>query len=144
MADFKELPNHPITSGVKPFKINDEWYYHMRFPEGMKNVTPILTAIPPDSTRGKEGANTTHGGNPAVFARKGMPEHVMWATERPDGGRGFGITGAHYHKNWGDDNFRKVVLNAILWIAKTDVPSDGVKCDVSADELAANLDSKKR
>src|SRR2546423_7591122 len=38
-ADFKELPNHPITRGVKPFKIHDEWYYHMRFPEGMKNVT---------------------------------------------------------------------------------------------------------
>ena len=143
-ADFKELPDHPITRGVKPFKISDEWYYHMRFPEGMKNVTPILTAIPPDSTRGKEGANTTHGGNPAVFARKGMPEHVMWATERPDGGRGFGITGAHYHKNWGDDNFRKVVLNAIVWIAKADVPSDGVKCELSSDELVANLDSKKK
>ena len=110
----------------------------------MKNVTPILTAIPPDGTRGKEGVNSTHGGNPAVFARKGMPEHVMWATERPDGGRGFGISGAHYHKNWGDDNFRKVVLNAILWIAKAEVPSDGVKCEISADDLALNLDPKKK
>jgi len=143
-ADFKELPNHPITRGVKPFEIRDEWYYHMRFPEGMKNVTPILTAIPPDSTRGKEGMNSSHGGNPAVFARKGMPEHVMWATERPDGGRGFGITGAHFHKNWGDENFRKVVLNAILWIAKAEVPSEGVKCAVAPDELAANLDPKQK
>jgi type 1 glutamine amidotransferase len=143
-GDFKELPNHPITRGVKPFKIRDEWYYHMRFREGMKGVTPILTAIPPDSTRGKEGANSSHGGNPHVFARKGMPEHVMWATERPDGGRGFGISGAHYHKNWGDENFRKVVLNAILWIAKTEVPTDGVKCNLTADDLAANLDPKKK
>ena len=143
-ADFKDLPNHPITRGVKPFKINDEWYYHMRFPEGMKNVTPILTAIPPDSTRGKEGANSTHGGNPHVFARKGMPEHVMWATERPDGGRGFGITGAHFHKNWGDENFRKVVLNAILWIAKAEVPAQGVKCQLTPEDLSANLDSKKK
>jgi hypothetical protein len=73
-----------------------------------------------------------------------MPEHVMWATDRSDGGRGFGITGAHYHKNWGDDNFRKLVLNAILWIAKVDVPGDGVKSQITPDELAANLDPKKK
>src|SRR5438309_2061084 len=24
-ADFKNLPNHPVTRGVKPFKIRDEW-----------------------------------------------------------------------------------------------------------------------
>ena len=143
-ADFNDLPNHPITRGVKPFKIRDEWYYHMRFREDMKGVTPILTAIPPDSTRGQEGANSGHGGNPHVFARKGMPEHVMWATERQDGGRGFGITGAHYHKNWGDENFRKTVLNAILWIAKADVPTQGVKSEVSPEDLAANLDPKKK
>lgn len=143
-ADFKELPKHPITRGVKPFKIRDEWYYHMRFPEGMKNVTPILTALPPDNTRGKEGTNTAHGSNPHVLARKGMPEHVMWAIERPDGGRGFGTTGGHYHKNWADENFRKLALNAILWIAKAEVPSEGVKSEITADDLAANLDPKKK
>src|SRR5262249_50426683 len=42
--DFKELPKHEVTRGVKPFAINDEWYYHMRFVEGMKGVTPILVA----------------------------------------------------------------------------------------------------
>jgi hypothetical protein len=106
-ANFTSLPNHPITRGVKPFKIRDEWYYHMRFADGMKGVTPILTAVPPDSTRGRPGANFTHGGNPEVQKHMGEPEHVMWAYERPDGGRGFGFTGAHYHKNWGDENFAK-------------------------------------
>jgi type 1 glutamine amidotransferase len=143
-ADFKELPEHPVTRGVKPFKINDEWYYHMRFPEDMKNVTPILTAIPPDRTRGKEGELSTHGGNPHVQARKGMPEHVMWVTERPDGGRGFGITGGHFHRNWGDENFRRVVLNSILWIAKAEVPPDGVDCAITPEELSANLAPKRR
>jgi len=28
--DFKEIPKHEVTRGVKPFAINDEWYYHMR------------------------------------------------------------------------------------------------------------------
>jgi hypothetical protein len=143
-ADFKELPQHPITLGVKPFKIRDEWYYHMRFREGMKGVTPILTAVPPDSTRGKEGDNKSHGGNPHVFARKGKPEHVMWVTERADGGRGFGFTGGHYHKNWGHDDFRKLILNSLLWIAKADVPAQGVECKLTSEDLNANLDPKKR
>ena len=141
-ADFKELPTHPITHGVKPFKIRDEWYYHMRFPENMKNVTAILTAVPPDSTRGRPGANDPHGGNPEVQKHQGKPEHVMWAVERPDGGRGFGFTGGHFHKNWGNDDFRKTALNALLWIAKVEVPKDGVASTVTPDELAANLDPK--
>jgi hypothetical protein len=114
----------------------------MRFPENMQNVTPILTAVPPDKTRGKPGANDAHGGNPEVQKHMGEPEHVMWAIQRPDGGRGFGISGAHYHKNWGDENFRKTVLNAVLWISKMDVPAGGVQSSVTAEELAANLDPK--
>jgi len=141
-ADFKEFPTHPVARGVKPFKINDEWYYHMRFQPEMKGVTPILTAVPPDNTRGREGATSTHGGNPHVQARKGQAEHVMWTYDRPDGGRGFGITGAHYHRNWGDDNFRKVVLNALLWIAKLEVPAEGVASTVTPDELLESLDPK--
>jgi hypothetical protein len=141
-ADFASFPNHPITRGVKPFKINDEWYYHMRFPENMQDVTPILTAVPPDRTRGKPDANDAHGGNPEVQKHKGEPEHVMWAIQRPDGGRGFGFTGAHFHKNWGDENFRKTVLNAVLWISKLEVPSDGVQSSLTPEELTANLDTK--
>jgi len=142
-ADFTKLPDHPVTRGVKPFKIRDEWYYHMRFRDDMKGVTPILTATPPDSTRGKEGDRSSHGGNPDVFARKGKPEHVMWVTERADDGRGFGFTGAHFHKNWGDENFRKLILNSLLWIAKADVPANGVDCKLSPEDLNANLDPKK-
>ena len=37
---------HPITRGVKPFEINDEWYYHMRFREPAEGLTMILTAVP--------------------------------------------------------------------------------------------------
>ncbi|MEW6159998.1 MAG: ThuA domain-containing protein [Verrucomicrobiota bacterium] len=143
-ADFKELPKHPITRGVKPFQVNDEWYYHMRFVEDMKGVTPILTALPPASTLNRPDG--PHSGNPAVreAIRQGKPQHVAWAYERPDGGRGFGFTGAHYHKNFGDENFRKIVLNAILWIAKAEVPPEGVECTVTAEDLKANLDPKGR
>jgi putative membrane-bound dehydrogenase-like protein len=138
-ADFKDLPPHPITHGVRPFKIQDEWYYHMRFQEE-DHVTPILSAIPPESTR--NGQDGTHSGNPVVRSRKGMAEDVAWAYQRPDGGRGFGLTGAHYHQNLGDENFRRIVLNAILWTAKMEVPPEGVQSTITAEDLEQNLDPK--
>ena len=46
-AEFKSLPKHPITRGVKPFTQKDEWYFHMRFQPEMMGVTPILSAHPP-------------------------------------------------------------------------------------------------
>ncbi|MEZ6140469.1 MAG: ThuA domain-containing protein [Zavarzinella sp.] len=131
-AAFRALPKHPVTSGVKPFVINDEWYYNMRFVEGMKNVTPILTAIPPDNTRRTEAARM----------HPGRPEHVAWTYERKDGGRGFGFTGGHFHRNWGDENFRKLVVNAILWSAKVEVPEGGASVKFDPKDLNINLDKK--
>lgn len=125
-AHFNDLPEHQITRGVKPFEINDEWYYHMRFRDEMRNVTPILTALPPAETLSRPDGS--HSGNPAVRAaiKRGEPQHVAWAVVRDDGGRGFGFTGGHVHWNWSDPNFRKLVLNAIVWSAGVEVPPEGV------------------
>ena len=143
MADFKELPKHPITQGVSPFKIEDEWYFFMRFRDGMKSVTPILTAIAPETTMRR--TDGPHEGNPEVreSVKRGEPQHMAWACERDDGGRGFGFTGAHFHKNWGNDEFRKLVLNAILWTANKDVPANGVESKVIPEDLKRNLDPKR-
>jgi type 1 glutamine amidotransferase len=141
-AEFKQLPNHPVTRGVKPFSINDEWYFNMAFRPNMEGVTPILTAVPPAETMSRPDGD--HSGNPEVrkMVEQKLPQHMMWVVERADGGRGFGFTGGHRHSNWGNDNFRKVVLNAIVWIAKADVPENGVDCMVTADDLKQNLDPK--
>ena len=111
-------------------------------PEVLPPAEPAAVAVPPEATRDRP--DSTHGGNPEVRARKGMPEHVAWAYERPDGGRGFGFTGAHFHKNWANESFRKIVLNALLWTAKAEVPANGVECSVTAEDLQKNLDSKRR
>jgi len=142
-ADFKTLPASPITRGVKPFSTTDEWYFHMRFRGGMKGVLPILSAVPPESTMSRPDG--PHEGNPAVreAVKRGGPQIVAWACERPDGGRGFGFTGGHYHRNWGNDDVRKLVLNAILWTAKVEVPSDGVSSTVTEADLKRNLDPKR-
>ena len=138
-AKFTDFPRHPITRGVKPFSIRDEWYYHMRFRENMKNVTPVLTTVPPDRTR--RAGNDAHGANPHVRARKGMPEHLGWAYERPGGGRGFGFTGGHYQINWAHDDFRKIVLNGLIWAAGLEVPPDGVPSETpTIEQLRTNMD----
>ncbi len=140
LAKTELAQGHPITRGVKPFETNDEWYYHMRFREPPDGLTMILTAVPPDSTR--ERPDGPHSNNPTVRAGKGSREVLAWAYERPTGGRGFGCTGAHFHKNWENDDFRKLMLNALVWTAGLDVPADGVSSAVSAEDLAANLDDK--
>lgn len=141
-ASFDSFPSHPITRGVKPFTINDEWYYHMRFAEESEMVTPILTDLPPESTlTRKDGAHSNNKFvREAVLERK-EPQHVAWARTRLDGGRGFGFTGGHYHWNWGNRDFRTLVLNAIAWTAHADVPDAGVPSkDVTLDDLLANQD----
>ena len=118
----RAAPNHPISRGWKSFSGNDEWYYKIRFREGDTRVQPILTAmLPKDAPR---------------------KETIAWAVERAGGGRGFGFTGGHFHKNWGIEDFRRMVVNAILWTAKVDVPAGGAKCEITAADLARNLDAK--
>jgi type 1 glutamine amidotransferase len=142
-ANFKTLPDHPVSRGVKPFGTLDEWYYHMRFRKGMKGVTPILTDLPPVESLSRPDGH--HSGNPevraAVLERK-EPQHVAWASERENGGRAFGFTGGHFHKGWGHPEQRKLVLNAILWTAKAEVPVEGLTVEVTEADLAANLDLK--
>ncbi len=140
-AKFDNLPKHPITSGVKPFTTRDEWYFHMRFPEGLKGVTPILSAVPPASTMDR--TDGPHSGNPAVRKEvaRGDLQHVAWATERPDGGRSFGFTGGHYHWNWGRTEPTKLVANAILWAAHMPVPEAGANVEPkSVEQLKENQD----
>ena len=115
-------PRHQISRGWKSFQSKDEWYYRIRFRPDDKRLAPILTTMLPKDAP--------------------IEETVSWAVERGDGGRGFGFTGGHYHHNWGNDDVRKLVLNAILWTAKVEVPAAGVACQVTEEDLKQNLDRK--
>lgn len=124
--EFSPYPEHPIVKGVNPLAIEDEWYYHLRFAD-TKKLSPILTAHPPMSTLLEEP--TSIRGNNEFVRRSleaGKIQTMAWAFDRPDGGRSFAFTGGHYHANWANDNFRKLILNAIVWAAKLDVPETGV------------------
>ncbi len=101
----------------------------------------ILSARPSDATR--DGPYVyPRGPYKHVQAARGRSETMMWAAQRPDGGRSVGFTGGHYHRNWSNDNFRKVVLNALLWICKVEVPAEGVASRVTEEDVLQNLDPK--
>lgn len=141
---FDKFPDHPITRGVKPFSVRDEWYYHMRFVSTLKGVTPILTAVPPLETVKKE--TSPRGGNPDVYkaVSAGEPQHLAWAYERPDGGRGFGFTGLHRHENLNNDSFRTILLNGVAWVTKLEIPKGGVPSKTPSKEELKDLITESR
>jgi len=104
------LPDHPIARGVKPFKVKEEFYFNLRFRENDPRLQLILLK---------------DGGDPRASA-------VGWAVERADGGRGWGFTGGHFYANWWIPEFRKLVLNAIAWTAKIEVPPGGIESPLEA------------
>ena len=148
---FTVFPEHPITRGVKPFQVKDEWYFNMRFVgdlpgnvasvQGDLKFQPILVAEPSDAVRNGPYVYPS-GPYPHIQANKGRAEAMMWAVERPHGGRGFGFTGGHFHYNWGNADFRKSVLNAMVWLTKAEVPTNGIESEVLSEELDLNLDPK--
>ncbi len=137
--EFKVFGDHPTTRGLKPFTLRDEWYYHMRFRKEMEGVTPILSAVAPVTTVSEEKSD--RGGNPDVFkaVSEGKPQHMAWAYTRPDGGRGFGFTGLHLHANLANDSFRTCLLNGAAWIAKLEVPADGVASKTPSEDALKTL-----
>jgi type 1 glutamine amidotransferase len=103
-------PKHPLCRGWKPFTTTDEYYYKIRFEPDNKALIPVMTTMLPK--------------------KKPNREVIAWAVERADGGRGFGFTGGHFHRNWAIEDCRKMLLNAIWWTAKIEIPADGVPvCD---------------
>lgn len=148
---FNEFPEHAVTRGVKPFHIKDEWYFNIRFADGYgadaivekdgEKFTPLLIAKPSDADRNGPYV-FPKGPYPHIQAAKGRQEAMMWALERADGGRGLGFTGGHFHDNWGNDEFRKLVLNGLVWLAKMEIPAEGIASTVTKAQLEANLDPK--
>ena len=98
--------SHPILRGVKPFAVEEEFYYKIRFRPNDARVTPIAFSRPP--------------GEASDYP-------VGWALQRSDGGRGFGYTGGHFFRNWWLPDYRKLLLNAIVWTAGMEVPAGGVE-----------------
>ncbi|MDP3073661.1 MAG: ThuA domain-containing protein [Opitutaceae bacterium] len=124
-------PHHPISAGVGAFTYTDEFYPTLVVSDE-KNVTPILRA----EVTPKYGDAAKQAATPA---KKGT--HMLaWAYERGTG-RGFGFTGGHYMKGLQLPELQKLLVNAIAWTAKIEVPKDGIA--TPAPVVATSLVNKK-
>jgi type 1 glutamine amidotransferase len=101
---------HAIASGIKPFRLREEFYYRLKFAkpaEERHQIQPVLR-VPID----------------------GEQETVAWAWDRPDGGRSFGFSGLHFHDNWKLPEYRRLVVQGILWTLKRRIPENGTDVEI--------------
>jgi type 1 glutamine amidotransferase len=103
-------PEHPISRGWEEYELHDEYYLNPTIGE---KATPIVRVMAGD-----------------------QPVVVGWAFERSNGGRAFGTTLGHYYRNFQQEPFRRMIVNSILWTAKVEVPENGARVELSADQLA--------
>ncbi|MFZ4768243.1 MAG: ThuA domain-containing protein, partial [Roseimicrobium sp.] len=137
-AEAQPTKLHPVSRGVQPVKVHDEWYFRIRFPEPTDAV-PLMQATP---TRAliKRYIHWNQGAD----AELGKPQTMMWGLQRAGGGRGVGFTGGHWHRNWAIDDFRKLVLNGIVGVAGQEVPEAGVTSKALTEaDLNTGLDPKE-
>jgi type 1 glutamine amidotransferase len=126
-------PKHSVMNGVKPFHIKEEFYYKATFVD--HGITPLLRApdLPADPK--------VYPGPPA----DAKDQVTIWAYDRPrvakskEAGRSIGATFGHYYANWQNDDYRKLLLNAIVWTAHIKVPKKGVQSNWAGDEEVARI-----
>jgi mannose-6-phosphate isomerase-like protein (cupin superfamily) len=115
--------SHVVNRGVEAFSYRDEFYPTIRYVNNGRPVTPLLTAkLHVEFREGRD-----------LILDQPTVSNVAWAYERSDGGRSVGFTGAHYLKSFDEPALRKLLLNAIFWTARLEVPRDGVRDALSAD-----------
>ncbi|MCH2205515.1 MAG: ThuA domain-containing protein [Lentisphaerales bacterium] len=133
-ANLEFEKSHPISNGVGPVEVLDEWYFNIHFAEKCTHVACAEFK--------KENVQKLNNiWNQEAYDSVGKKVTLMWAIENDNSARGVGSTGGHFHRNWAYDNYRKAVLNAMLWIAKVPVPEQGAKLiPVTEEMLSANTD----
>jgi type 1 glutamine amidotransferase len=111
--------SHPIARGWNTFTLREEPYINNYFGPNNNQLLPGAFAVA-TSMLPPEDPN---------------PEIIAWGTERPDTGRGIGITMPHFYKNWLNKDLRRFILNSIVWSAKAEVPQDGINTTLPALEI---------
>ena len=103
---------HPVLNGIAPVEVHDEFYYALKQPPQVERLVPLIRVSLEDSD-----------------------QTVAWAWERPDHGRSFGFSGLHYHDNWKRVEYRRLVLQGVLWSVSQTIPADGLNVDVTEADL---------
>jgi type 1 glutamine amidotransferase len=105
-------PQHPVLRGVEAIPVHEEFYFRLKFPQPAKQIAPLIRVQIED-----------------------QPHVVSWAWQRPDGGRSFGFTGLHFHKNWKHESYRRLMTQGVLWTLGREIPSGGLTVEVTPADL---------
>jgi hypothetical protein len=124
VADIKTKEGHPVSRGVKDLNAYDEFYWNLNFPTNCQHCYPLATATPTEKNMIRYGSSKFW--NKQAEEKLGTPQALLWCSDPEKGARGAGFVGGHYHRNWAIDNYRKLILNTIAWVARMDVPEGGV------------------
>ena len=49
--------------------------------------------------------------------------------------RSFGFSGLHFHDNWQQADYRRLVAQGVLWTLKQPIPKDGLNVAIAAEDL---------
>ena len=112
-------PAHPVTRGLSAFDVTGEFYPTIRFTADPRRLTPLLSGAMHIQVRNNRPA-------PPGAA---VTRTAAWAFERSDSGRSFGFSGGHFVDEWQDPNLRRLLVNAVLWSARIEVPAKGATAD---------------
>jgi hypothetical protein len=102
-------PDHPIARGVNPWTYRDEMFSRFFLPPNDPHRTDLLLGTPEQDRQGIG------------------PQVASFAYQRDSGGRGFVFGGVDFHDNMQLEDYRRFLLNGIVWAAGMEVPVGGVE-----------------
>jgi type 1 glutamine amidotransferase len=97
--------SHPVLRGVRPWTYKDEIFCRFALLEDPRR-TDLLLGTPAKASVG--------------------PQTAAWAFQREDGHRGFVMGGVDWHSNMALEDYRRFLLNGVVWAGGMDVPAGGV------------------
>lgn len=118
VSPIEAAKNHPILRGVGPWNYKDEIFSRMVVNPGDPYRTDLLTGAIQKSNQGAA-----------------EPLGIATAYDK-NGARGVLWGGMDYHSALLNENYRRFVLNAILWTAGIDVPKGGAKSTATQLQLS--------
>jgi putative membrane-bound dehydrogenase-like protein len=125
IADLAPKAGHPVSHGIdRPVRAFDEFYWNLNLSDDCQECYPLATATPTRQNMVRYGSSKFW--NKDAADKLGTKQVLMWCRDAKSQGRGAGFVGGHYHRNWAIDDYRKLVLNTIAWVARLDVPANGV------------------
>ena len=117
VTPVKSGKKHPIMRGVGAWTYKDEIFSRFLVVPEDPHRTDLLMGEAPKTNQGKV-----------------LPRCITWAYE-DSLSRGIIYGGMDYHSALLNDDYRRFLLNAIVWAAGIDVPKEGVKSDAKGLQL---------